>query len=210
MDTHSDGLWKVPYLPIDPNDVGRTYKAIIRINSQSGKGGIAYVMDREFGLELPKNMYPEFGNVVNQIADQLGKELSATEIHKAFSREYLELEMPLSLVSHRILTIQSEDSNVQFSADIIFHACEMHVEGAGNGPIAAFVDALERSNLKNFRLTDFRQHAITRGSAADAAAYVEIERSSDRKVFWGASIDGNIELAGLKALVSAYNRANRD
>ena len=210
IDPHSDGLWQVPYLPIDPDDVGRTYKAIIRINSQSGKGGVAYVMDREFGLELPKNMHPEFGKVVNQIADQLGRELSAAEIHRAFSREYLDLEVPLSLVSHRIRSSPAGESTVQFSAEVIFLAREIHLEGVGNGPIAAFVDALESRDLKNFRLTDFRQHAITRGSAADAAAYVEIERGKDRRTFWGASIDGNIELAGLKALVSAFNRANRD
>ena len=210
MDLHSDGLWQVPYLPIDPDDVGRTYKAIIRINSQSGKGGVAYVMDREFGLELPKNMHPEFGKVVNRIADQLGRELSAAEIHRAFSREYLDLEVPLSLVSHQIRAGPSGESTVRFSAEVTLRAREIHLEGSGNGPIAAFADALEGSDLKNFKLTDFRQHAITGGSAADAAAYVEIERISDRRAFWGASIDGNIELAGLKALVSAFNRANRD
>ena len=210
IDPHSDGLWQVPYLPIDPDDLGRTYKAIIRINSQSGKGGVAYVMDREFGLELPKNMYPEFGKVVNRIADQLGQELSAAEIHRAFTREYLDLEVPLSLRSHRIRSSPAGESMVQLSAEVTFRTREIHLDGVGNGPIAAFVDALENSDLKNFKLTDFRQHAITRGSSADAAAYVEIERSSDRRTFWGASIDGNIELAGLKALVSAFNRANRD
>ena len=210
IDSPSNCHWQVPYLPMDPEDIGRTYKAIIRINSQSGKGGVAFIMEREFGIEMPKNMHPEFGAVVNRIADAKEKELSAEEIKEAFFSEYLNLNSPLSLESYQIKTEPDDHRNITFVANILDRGKKKHIAGTGNGPIAAFVDALERENLKNFKVADFRQHAINRGSSAEAATYLEVERVHDQMSFWGASIDGNIELAGLKALVSAYNRANRE
>ncbi len=210
IDSPSNCLWQVPYLPMDPEDIGRTYKAIIRINSQSGKGGVAFIMEREFGIEMPKNMHPEFGAVVNRIADAKEKELSAEEIKEAFFSEYLNLNSPLSLESYQIKTEPDDHRNITFLANVIDRGKKKHIEGTGNGPIAAFVNALERENLKNFKVADFRQHAINKGSSAEAATYLEVERVHDQMSFWGASIDGNIELAGLKALVSAYNRANRE
>ena len=210
IDSPSNCQWQVPYLPMDPEDIGRTYKAIIRINSQSGKGGVAFIMEREFGIEMPKNMHPEFGAVVNRIADAKEKELSAEEIKEAFFSEYLNLNSPLSLESYQIKTEPDDHRNITFVANILDRGKKKHIEGTGNGPIAAFVNALERENLKNFKVADFRQHAINRGSSAEAATYLEVERVHDQMSFWGASIDGNIELAGLKALVSAYNRANRE
>ena len=210
IDSPSNCLWQVPYLPMDPEDIGRTYKAIIRINSQSGKGGVAFIMEREFGFEMPKNMHPEFGAVVNRIADAKEKELSAEEIKEAFFNEYFNLNSPLSLESYQIKTEPDDHRNITFVANILDRGKKKHIEGTGNGPIAAFVNALERENLKNFKVADFRQHAINKGSSAEAATYLEVERVHDQMSFWGASIDGNIELAGLKALVSAYNRANRE
>ncbi len=201
-------LWQVPYLAIDPEDIGRTYKAIIRINSQSGKGGVAYIMEREFGLEMPKKMHPEFGNLVNIIADSESRELNAEEIHDAFYREYIDRKSPLDLKSYNIITDPSDHHHVNCQAEIIYADEKMHIEGVGNGPIAAFVNAMDQAGLKNFQLLDFRQHAITRGSAADAAAYIEIEHIDNKICFWGVGIDTNIEMAGLKALVSAYNRTN--
>ncbi len=207
MDPTPGAHWQVPYLPIDPDDIGRTYKAIIRINSQSGKGGVAYIMEVEFGLELPKKMHPEFSAVINRIADEGSKELQPEEIKAAFYQEYIDLNKPLSLESYKISTRPDDHRHITFTADIIVEGKKIFIEGVGNGPIAAFVDALDGAGLKGFHLTDFRQHAITKGSAAEAIAYIEIQREKDKQMFWGASIDGNIELAGLKALVSACNRA---
>ena len=208
MNPASGDLWQVPYLPVDPNDIGRTYKAIIRINSQSGKGGVAYIMEHEFGLEMPKSMHPEFGEVVNRLADATASELSAAEVRAAFDREYLQREEPLTLESYEIRSARGDHRQVAITAEILFDGEKQIINGSGNGPIAAFVNALERTGLKDFHLTDFREHAITGGSAADAIAFIQIERTADNRRFWGASIDGNIELAGLNALVSACNRAN--
>ena len=207
MDPAPGAYWQVPYLPIDPQDIGRTYKAIIRINSQSGKGGVAFIMEREFGLELPKRMSPEFSAVINTIADEGSKELQPEEIREAFYKEYLNLSIPLSLDSYKISTPADDHRHIKFSAEIVYRGKSKSIEGKCNGPIAAFVDGLDQAGLKGFHLTDFRQHAITKGSAAEAIAYIEIQMEKSQQFFWGASIDGNIELAGLKALVSARNRA---
>lgn len=208
MDSETESLWQVPYLPIDPGDIGRAYNAIIRINSQSGKGGVAYVMHREFGFDLPKPIHPDFGAIVNQIADRESRELSSLEIRDAFLKEYTDLKFPLSLNSYQIKKRPEDHSHVSITAEITYKNKSEFIEGKGNGPIAAFVDALDSISLQNFHITDFRQHAITKGSTAEAAAYVEVERTRDRKRFWGASIESNIEFAGIKALVSSFNRAN--
>ena len=208
LDASSGALWQVPYLIIDPDDIGRTYKAIIRINSQSGKGGVAYILEHEYGLEMPKKMHPEFGLVINKLADKRGGELTAKDIYDAFCREYLERKQPLSYQSYEVTTKSDDHRHVTIKTDILYRGKKCSLTGSGNGPIAAFVDALRVGGLKNFQLTDFREHAIAQGSAAQAAAYIQIKRTEDQRTFWGASIDSNIELAGLKALVSAFNRAN--
>lgn len=208
MDGEIESLWQVPYLPIDPGDIGRAYNAIIRINSQSGKGGVAYVMHREFGFDMPKPIHPDFGAIVNQIADREGRELSSLEIRDAFLEEYTDLIFPLSLNSYQVKKRPEDHSHVSIEAKITYDDKSEFIKGSGNGPIAAFVDALDSISLKNFHITDFRQHAITKGSTAEAAAYVEVERTRDQKRFWGASIESNIEFAGIKALVSSFNRAN--
>ena len=201
-------LWQVPYLLIDPEDIGRDYEAIIRINSQSGKGGVAYVLSREFGLDLPKQMHPEVGFVVNDAADKDSRELKSNEVYNIFWREYVNLTTPLELIS-----IEREDfsptNEVAIEAQIKFKGETVKLSGRGNGPISAFVDALESKGHKDFNLLDYRQHSIGGGSKTNAAAYIQI-RHDNGTIFYGCGIDANIEVAGLRALISALNRARRE
>ncbi len=201
----SDGeLWQVPYLLIDPADIGRDYEAIIRINSQSGKGGVAYLLARDYGLELPKTMHPEVGSVVNNEADTKSRELLSTEIHEIFQREYVNVSTPLELKS-----IEREDflktNEVEIKAKVVYESIDKTIIGRGNGPISAFVDALQQAGWKNFNLIDYRQHSIGIGSKTKAAAYIQIKHQSE-VISYGCGISENIEMAGLKALVSAFNR----
>ena len=198
--------WEVPYLAIDPEDIGRDYEAIIRINSQSGKGGVAYILERDFGLDLPKAMHPEVGMVVNDTADHGSRELSPQEVHEVFIQEYVNLKAPMELLS-----IEREDypqsGEVKVDAEIRMNGKSNRLSGRGNGPISAFVDALEQEGYKDFQLLDYRQHSIGGGSKTKAAAYIQI-KNDDGSVSFGCGINANIELAGLRALVSAFNRAH--
>ena len=200
------GRWEVPYLAIDPEDIGRDYEAIIRINSQSGKGGVAYILERDFGLDLPKAMHPEVGMVVNDTADHGSRELSPQEVHEVFIQEYVNLKAPMELLS-----IEREDfsqsGEVKVDAEIHMNGKSNRLTGMGNGPISAFVDALEQEGYKDFQLLDYRQHSIGGGSKTKAAAYIQI-KNNDGSVSFGCGINANIELAGLRALVSAFNRAH--
>ena len=200
--------WQVPYLPIDCEDIGRTYQAIIRINSQSGKGGVAYVLDRSFGIELPKRMHPEFGLVVTALADDQSAELNSLQIFQAFEKEYLNRTEPLCLLDYDIDHKPDDVHKVHIEAKVVFEGQERVLNGRGNGPIAAFVNALEEGGLKHFNLQHYSQHSISRGSAANAVSFVEIQRTADKAAFWGASIDSNVENGGLMALVSAVNRSS--
>lgn len=213
-DGQGTGLWEVPYLAIDPRDIGRNYEAIIRINSQSGKGGVAWVLDRTFGLDLPKSMHPEVGAVVNAIADARGEELDSAEIRAAFGEEFVNRDRPLRLVRHHGV-IEHISGGPETPHGMAIHKFEIEmdatptvVQGEGNGPINALANALAKVGLKDFRVADYRSQAIGKGSAADAAAYVRIERESDGQFFWGCGIDPSIEVAGLRAVVSAVNRAH--
>ncbi len=201
-----NALWQVPYLLIDPSDIGRDYEAIIRINSQSGKGGVAYILAREFGLDLPKAMHPEVGRVINDAADRDSRELTADEVHGLFRHAYVNLATPLELIS-----IEREDfsnsGEVHIEAQVRFAGERLIISGHGNGPISAFVDALKHHKWKDFTLLDYRQHSIGSGSKTKAAAYIQI-RHDDGLIFFGCGIDPNIERAGLHALVSAFNRAH--
>ena len=199
-----DALWDVPYLTIDPMDIGRSYEAIIRINSQSGKGGVAYVLDREFGFDLPKLMHPEVGNLIGKHADKLSKELTPAEIHDCFRANFVNVSTPLEL-----LEFDSDPAGKGMVACRI----KVRVPGAkvldlraeGNGPISALVHALEPHGWAGFTVKDYRSHALASGSESSAAAYVCVQDATGRKA-WGCGVDANIELAGLKALVSAANR----
>jgi 2-isopropylmalate synthase len=199
----ADAPWDVPYLTIDPMDIGRSYEAIIRINSQSGKGGVAYILDREFGFDLPKLMHPEVGNLIGKHADKLGKELSPAEIHECFRTNFVNVSTPLELLSFSSAPVNKQ--TVRCKAEIRRDGKVLTLTGEGNGPISALVHALESMGWANFSLKDYRSHALTAGSESSAAAYVSLQSKDGRNV-WGCGVDANIELAGLKALVSAANR----
>ena len=197
--------WQVPYLSIDPQDIGRSYEAIIRINSQSGKGGVAYVLSREFGLDLPKPMHPEVGLLMNEKADSESRELAAEEIYQAFKKEFLEIHSPLELISYETNKISADE--ISCTAKIRCEDNELAITGQGNGPINAFVHALENEGLKDFKLTDYRQHSIGGGSGTKSAAFVQLQTKAGR-VAYGCGIHASIEKSGLLALVSAYNRVH--
>ncbi len=205
-----DAHWAVPYLAIDPSDIGRSYQAIIRINSQSGKGGVAYILAHEYGYDLPKPMHPIIGKCINDYADQMQRELSIEEIHDAFRRNFANLATPLELIDydvHRESKAEA-DKSYQISGQIVINGEEKDFKGIGNGPINAFANALEVMNIKNFKLIDYRQHAIGEGSATQSAAYICVQDNNGTgPKHWGVGLDANIEFASLKALVSAYNRS---
>ena len=200
-----EALWQVPYLSIDPRDLGRSYEAIIRINSQSGKGGVAYILSREFGLDLPKKMHVEIGDFVNSKADSESKELIAQDVYEIFKNEFLNINEPLSLISYCTSKNEKVEGNLNIELEILFNGEKMSLKGVGNGPINAFVQALENNKLKNFKLTDYRQHSIGEGSATRSATYIRLVNESGKSKY-GCGIDSSIEKSGLLALVSAINR----
>ncbi len=199
----ADAPWDVPYLTIDPMDIGRSYEAIIRINSQSGKGGVAYILDREFGFDLPKLMHPEVGNLIGKHADKLGKELSPAEIHECFRTNFVNVSTTIELLSFTSQATGKEA--VSCTAEVIYQGTKQTIVGQGNGPISALVHALAAKGWAKFTLRDYRSHALTSGEQSAAAAYVSLQ-SEEGRTIWGCGVDANIELAGLKALVSAVNR----
>jgi len=195
--------WAVPYLPIDPKDVGRTYEAVIRVNSQSGKGGVAYIMKREHSLELPRRLQIEFSQVIQAKTDSEGGEVSPDEMWDVFSAEYLEPVRPLEL--NAVHTSSAAGEKDALHVGIYVDGERVEVDGAGNGPIAAFVDALATLG-HDVRVLDYSEHALSSGGDAKAAAYLECAVGD--RVLWGVGIDPNIVTASLKAVVSAVNRAN--
>jgi 2-isopropylmalate synthase len=194
--------WDVLYIPIDPADIGRSYKAIIRINAQSGKGGVAYVLEHEFGLSLPKLMHKEIGKIINDVADAKGTELSPAEIHEVFRREYLERTTPLALQHFKTT---ERDSAVKCEASLMLNGAAHKLAGEGNGPIDAFTHALESTSLPKFEVLSYSEHSLGKGSEARAVSYIQIKTEKNQMLF-GAGIDTNIELASIKAIVSALNR----
>ena len=200
----SSSSWAVPYLTIDPTDIGRTYEAIIRINSQSGKGGIAYILDREYGFDIPKAMQPIVGATIYQLADNKGKELTNQEILEAFKNEFVNVSKSFFLEKYELLHNDLNDGQVYCEAKIINNGEPHEIKGSGNGPINAFVNALEKINQKDFNLKDYRSHAIKGGSDADSAAYILLEGTNGKEA-WGCGVDPSIEIAGVKALVSSLN-----
>ena len=205
-DDAPDAVWEVPYLPIDPKDIGRTYEAIIRINSQSGKGGVAYVMENEFGFQLPKAMRVEFGKIINAIADDRGDELTPQQIYAAFEHEYLQRTSPFSLEAfHAEKAGASSPDEVVCRARVILNGELYELSGSGNGPIDAFVRALNQASLANFTVRSYTEHSLNHGSDARAVAYLQIETPSGR-TFFGAAIATNIEQASIKAVLNAMNR----
>ena len=200
--------WGVPYLTIDPQDIGRSYEAIIRINSQSGKGGVAYILDQEHGFDLPKTMHPQVGSRIYQLADELGRELTPDEVRDHYFRDFVNAATPLALLDYELDHHAGERGEVACHATIAIDGEEKSLSGLGNGPINAFVNALESGDLKDFHVSDYRSHAIRGGSDSDSAAYIQLQKTDgDQKLVWGCGVDPSIEMAGLKALVSAWNLA---
>lgn len=194
--------WEVPYLPVDPADVGRTFESIIRINSQSGKGGVAYVMYKEYGYQLPKEMHNEFGLIIQSISDTTGKEVLPHMIMEAFEKEYLQGSGPLSLEACSF----TSSARTEVKAAVMLHGERHELDGSGNGPIDAFSNALRKGLDIDFTLTSYHEHALEQGSDSKAAAYISIE-DAGRHSFFGVGVDNNIDVASFKAVISALNRA---
>ena len=201
-----DAAWDVPYLPIDPADVGRTYEAVIRVNSQSGKGGIAYLLERDYGLALPRLLQIEFSQVVQRITDATGKELSAAEIHAAFSREYLDARSPVAYVDHRARHASDSGRVEHLTARLEIGGRPVEATGEGNGPVDAYVHALRERLGVDVHVQNYHEHAIGAGEDATAVAYVQLRAGGDKAVY-GVGEDPNIVTATLKAVTSAVNRA---
>ena len=199
-----DTTWEVPYLPIDPKDVGRTYEAVIRVNSQSGKGGVAYIMKTDHGINMPKAMQPEFSAVVQNITDSEGGEVNSKNMWDIFAQTYLDLDTPLDLASYRIDAAEEEGEDTQVSAVVSYEGARREVQGSGNGPIAAFANALEQIGI-DFEVQDYSQRARTAGDDADAACYIYAD--VDGTSAWGVGIAGSTTRASLEAIVSAVNRS---
>jgi 2-isopropylmalate synthase len=201
-----DILWQVPYLPIDPKDVGRTYEAVIRVNSQSGKGGVAYIMKADHGLALPRRLQIEFSQVIQKITDGEGGEVTAKEMWDVFSAEYLAPVRPLERIRQRVIAAEEDGGTDSIEATVRIDGEEVEIVGAGNGPLAAFVDALGAVGF-HVNVLDYSEHAMSSGEEAQAAAYVEA--SIGGRTVWGVGIATSITTASLRAVVSAVNRAAR-
>ena len=197
--------WQMPYLPIDPKDLGRSYDAVIRVNSQSGKGGIAYLLESEYGLELPRRLQIEFSQAVQAVMDDSGKELVAADIWRIFEREYGLGDAGRNTVSRPVIAEQG-DGVVRLSAEVTIGARTVRVGGVGTGPIDAFVAGLNETTGAALRVLDYHEHAIGSGADARAVAYLEL-RVGDSQTLFGVGIDANIVSASLKAIVSGLNRS---
>jgi 2-isopropylmalate synthase len=205
LEKRNDELWEVPYLPIDPKDLGRTYEAVIRVNSQSGKGGVAYVLKTDHGLDLPRGLQIEFSKRVQEVADRTGKELTSADIWSLFQETHLGGEH-IALVDYNLFPEPGAPNQRRIAASVLIDGIERKIEGVGNGPIDAFVDALQVECGIALTVGDYREHALGAGADAQATAYVEIRDQHDKTV-WGVGIDGNIVTASLKAVASAASRA---
>jgi len=195
--------WDVPYLTIDPTDIGREYREVIRVNSQSGKGGVAYLLESEFGIELPKDMQREFGPIANDEVDRLGREVSGAELKKMFWREYIERAKPWQL---KRFETESKNGIVRCRAKFLRDGKPVELSGEGNGPLAALVHGFGKAGVPRFEIANYSEHALSSGEEAAAIAYIQIKHA-DGKTRWGAGVDTNIELASVRAVLSALNRS---
>ena len=197
------GHWDVPYLTIDPTDIGREYREVIRVNSQSGKGGVAYLLESEFGIELPKEMQREFGPIANDEVDRLGREVSAAELKGMFWREYIERTSPWQLQGFET---ESRNGTVRCRAKLSRDGEAVEFSGEGNGPLAALVHGFTTIKVSRFEIANYSEHALSFGEEAAAIAYIQLKHG-DGRTRWGAGVDTNIELASVKAVLSALNRS---
>ncbi len=198
--------WDVPYLPVDPRHLGRSYEAVIRVNSQSGKGGVAYVLFHEYGLDLPRGLQVDFSKKIQTVTEDTGTEITSYEIHRRFVGEYVEPESrSVEIVGHRATTDTIDTGQTKVEARLIVRGEEITVSGEGNGPIDAFVAALRDAELFNGKVADYSEHAVGAGSDATAAAYVEID-TGDRDTVWGVGLHESIVSASLRAIIAAVNK----
>jgi len=202
--------WDVPYLPIDPRHLGRSYEAVIRVNSQSGKGGVAYVLFHEYGLDLPRGLQVDFSKKIQTVTEDTGTEITSYEIHRRFLAEYVEPEQRAAeIVGHRATTDTIDTAQTKIEAKLIVRGEEIEVAGEGNGPIDAFVSGLRDAGLFTGKIVDYSEHAVGAGSDATAAAYVEID-TGDRDTVWGVGLHESIVSASLRAIVAAVNKMIAD
>ena len=205
LETSNSELWDVPYLPMDPKDVGRTYEAVIRINSQSGKGGVAYVMDADYGLKLPRMLQVEFSGVIQKVTDATGKEMTSEELWSIFEKEYLDQDGPIGFGSYRTVPDAHASEIRRMTAEIVWNGEPRTIEGKGNGPIDGFIDALKNGLNLSMAVQSYHEHAVGKGADATAVAYVEVS-TPDGGALFGVGRDPNIVAASLRAIVSAANR----
>ncbi len=208
MKEHDSEYWEVPYLPIDPADLGRQYEPIIRINSQSGKGGAAFIMQQLFGYQLPKAMHPEFGGIVKAACDQAGREIMPKEVLALFEREYLQVNKPYHLKSYKLFEKNDAENEtvVHFEGNLRFEHTDHLISGVGNGPIDAFFNALKTAGITDYRFVAYHEHAVDQGANSKAISYIQLECPKGGTVF-GVGLDSNISLASIKGIICAINRA---
>ena len=201
-------IWQVPYLPIDPSDIGREYEPIVRINSQSGKGGVAFIMDTYFGFKLPKGMHKEFANVIQGISEKQG-EVSPDEIMQQFREEYLERKEPIHFRKLRVDDL-SDETTSEFDTRVVVvytdHGVEKKLEAVGNGPIDAVKRGLQEALGEEMKILDYEEHALQSGSNSQAAAYIHLLDVNSGRVTYGVGVSSNITRASIRAIFSAVNR----
>lgn len=208
-DAEPDKVWEVPYLPIDPADLGRSYEAVIRVNSQSGKGGVAFIMEQDHGLELPRRLQIDFSQVVQGVSEQSGGEVNSAAIWAAFEDTFLNIASPLAFVSHLSKpTDEGDESHRSLSAEMLVSGTAVTIEGEGNGPIDAFLHAVSERFGIQCRLVDYHQHATSSDSDAQSACYVELQTEGSNDTVYGVGLHENIVAASLLAVTSAVNRAS--
>lgn len=210
MKNSGTSYWEVPYLPINPADLHREYEPVIRINSQSGKGGAAFVLQQAMGYNLPKEMHPEFGNIVKATADRYGDELTSQQIVDLFHSEYIDYTGRYSLQRHRFTELNDADGSVhsRFEGTIGVDGEEKNIAGVGNGPIDSFFQALDHIGINGYEFVNYHEHAISRGSDALGICYIELKRPDGRHIF-GAGIHANINVAALLGIICAINRSEK-
>jgi 2-isopropylmalate synthase len=192
--------WEVPYLPIDPADLGRSYEAVVRINSQSGKGGVAFLLEKDHGVSLPRRLQISMSQKIQRLADESGKEIMTSEIWDIFDQEFMRPKEGYAYLDHRSSTT---GSNHNLSIKMLLNNEEIEMEGAGNGPIDSFINALASQNIK-LKVSDYNQSAISSGSDAKAAAYIELE--SNGKTSWGVGINSNTTRASFEAITVGLSK----
>lgn len=213
MEESGTPYWEIPYLPIDPADVGREYEPIIRINSQSGKGGTAFILANNYGIKMPKSMHPEFSAVVQKACDEKGKELKAGEVFDLFQQEYRNVCGPYRLVNYKISEEKNEQddlTHVHFSGELKYKDnAPVQIEGNGNGPVAAFCDAMNQTEVASYQFVDYSEHAISVGSDSKAISYIHLKNPQGKDIF-GIGVSHNIGYASMKGIICAINRDQPD